>query len=196
MLQLQRGNGAVPRPGQQRECHQSAIPALNFTAHWHFTEDVLDLLQGRYLLWPLSCSDASILLRQIEVLGIGILQTRLVARLPRQPLKESLKLRKCGMHGCLVKFFPGLLPLLFGKMFLESDGLLKVKRLKVSIPGIGLKTTQRLSSRIDRRFTVTFGFLYEREVPAFDTFIFCTVLFHGLLPLSQVTIHGGFGTLN
>jgi len=68
-------------------------------------------------------------------------------------------------------------------MFLEGDGLLKVKRLEISIPGLGLKATQRLSGRLDRRLTVTFGLLQEREVPAFDAFILCTVLFHGLLPL-------------
>ena len=171
------------RTSQQRECHQGAIPALNIRLGRHRIDDVLDLFQGRYLLLPLSCSDAGVLVRQIEILGIGILQTRLVARLPRQPLEESLELRKCRMQGRLAQLLPGLLPLLLGKMFLEGNGLLKVKCLEISIPGIGLKATQRLRGRIDRRLTVTFGLLQKSEVLALDPFILCIVLFHGLLPL-------------
>ena len=74
-----------------------------------------------------------------NLLGIRILQTRPVARLPCKPLKESLELRECRVQGRFAQLLPGLLCLLLGKMPFESDCLLKVKGLEIFVLGVDLK---------------------------------------------------------
>jgi len=135
---------------------------------------------------PFGGSDAGVLVSQIEILGIGILKTRLAPRLQRKPLKEPLELGKGRMQGGLAQLLPGLLPLLLGKLPFEGDGLLKMKGLEIPKLGIYLEAVQRLCGRIDRRLAVTFGFFKKSEVRALDPFIGWIVLFHGpISPLSS-----------
>jgi hypothetical protein len=95
---------------------------------------MVDLFKGRRLLVPFCGSDPGILVRQIEILGIGILETGLVSGLPCQPLEEAFELGKRRMQGRLAQLRPGLLSLLLGKMLLEGNGLLEVKCLEIPIP--------------------------------------------------------------
>jgi len=61
--------------------------------------------------------------------------------LQRQRLEESFQLGKGRMQGCLAQLSPDCCPFLFGKIVLEGYGLLEVKCLEITVPGIGLKTT-------------------------------------------------------
>jgi hypothetical protein len=133
---------------------------------------------------PLGGCDAGVLVRQIEIVGIGILNARLVARLACQPLKEPLELGKCRMQGRLAQLFSGFLASLLGKVPLEGNGLLDVKCPEIPTPGVGLEATQSFGGRIDRRFAVSFGFLQKTEVFALDPLIGRIVLFHG--PMSPL----------
>ena len=63
----------IPRAGQQREGHQSAVPALNLVPAAASSRLLPDLLQGRRLLFPMGRGDPRVLIGQIEILGIGIL---------------------------------------------------------------------------------------------------------------------------
>ena len=94
MLQLQRCSGTISGSCQQRECHQSTIPALYLSFGRHRIDDVLDLFQGRTLLLPFCSGNTGFLVGQVEILRIGILNARLVARLQCQPLEKTLKLGK------------------------------------------------------------------------------------------------------
>jgi hypothetical protein len=102
---------------------------------------MFDLFQSRYLLLPFCGSDPGVLFRKIEIFGIGILDSGLVACLPCQPLKEMFKLGYGRMQGRLAQLFPGLVSLLLGKGLLEGNGLLEAKCLEIAIPGIDLKAT-------------------------------------------------------
>ena len=97
---------------------------------------MLDLFQGRKLLLPFCSGNTGIFVGQIKVLGIGVLNARLVTGLQREPLKKTLKLGKGCMQGCFAQLFSGLLPILCGQVLLECDGLLKVKCFKIAMPGI------------------------------------------------------------
>ena len=92
--------------------------------------NMLHLFQCRRFLFPLSRGDAGVLLGEVEIVGIGILKARLVARLPGQPLEEVLQLRQCGVQGRLAQLLPGPLASLLGQMPLERNRLLKMKALK------------------------------------------------------------------
>ena len=61
-----------------------------------------------------------ILVGQVEILGIGILNTRRVAWLQRQPLKEPLESGKGGMKGALLSFLPDLCPFCSERYFLKE----------------------------------------------------------------------------
>lgn len=68
------------------------------------------------------------------------------------------------MQGCLAQFLPGTLPLLFGKMPLKGNSLLKVKGLEITEFVMYLETVQRLGSRINGRLAVPFCLLQKRKI--------------------------------
>jgi len=75
---------------------------------------MFDLFQGWCFLLPCRGSNPGVFAGQIEILGINILYTRLVAWLIGQPLKESFQLGKGRMQGRLAQLLPGLLSFLIG----------------------------------------------------------------------------------
>ena len=79
--------------------------------------------------------DANILLRQVEVIGIGVLQTRLVPGLTRKPVEESLQIREGPVQCCLAQLSAGLGVDLGRKPSFECDSLLEVECLEISIFG-------------------------------------------------------------
>jgi hypothetical protein len=71
-------------------------------------------------------------------------------------------------------------------MLLECNGPLEVKRLEVTVPGIGLESRQSLRDRVHRRLAVPLRLLQIGEVPALDPFVFGVVSCHDLvLPRTQ-----------
>jgi hypothetical protein len=72
----------------------------------HPVDDVFDLFQCWNFLFPLSRSDTGVLFRQIKILGIGMLKTRLVARLPCKPLEEAFELVSVAYKVALLNFSP------------------------------------------------------------------------------------------
>ena len=94
MLHLHGSDGRVPCAGQQRKRHQSAVTPLNLTPGWHHPNDVLDLLQRRGFPLALRRGDARVLLRQVEVVCIGILEPRLVADVNFQRTKRLRRSRR------------------------------------------------------------------------------------------------------
>ncbi len=133
------------------------------------------------MLLPPSRCNAHILFGQVEIVGVGILQARLVARLPGEPVKQPLDVREGGIQCCLVELLPGPLPHLLGQMPLERDGLLEVKRLEVTVFGIRLESRQSLRDRVHRWLAVALGFLHIGEVAALDPFVVRVVRCHGLV---------------
>jgi hypothetical protein len=119
---------------------------------------MLDLFQRRCLLLPSRRGDPSVFIREVEIFGIGILETGFVARLPCQPLKKALDLGESRMQGRLAQFLTGSLPSVLGKVPLKRNRLLEMERLEITIAGVSFKAAQSLRGCIDREYSVTFGF--------------------------------------
>lgn len=67
MLDLQRNNRAVPRPGQHDESHDSPIPPLDFARHRHAGEYMAQLFERRRPRVPLRLGNASVLFADVEI---------------------------------------------------------------------------------------------------------------------------------
>jgi hypothetical protein len=90
MPELERGDRAVARTGQDGERDQRAVAALNIGSRGHGSDDMPYLLQGRNPRWAARLGNARILGRKIEVFGIRVGYPGLVARLSGEPDKEAL----------------------------------------------------------------------------------------------------------
>jgi len=126
MLQLHRSNGTISCAGQQSECHQGAVASFYFCFGRHLADYVLDLFYGWCFLMSFCSRNSGVLVRYVEIFGIGILNARFIARFPGQPFKETFELSKGSMQGCLAEFLSRPLPFLFGKMSFKGDGLFMV----------------------------------------------------------------------
>jgi len=90
------------------------------------------------------CGYPGIFVRQIEMLGVGILKSRFIAWLPPNIEKKRFYWVRVACNVSLDELLAGLLALLFGKIFLEGDGLLEMKGFEISILGVCFETTQGL----------------------------------------------------
>ncbi len=83
MLQLHRGDGAVPRASQQRKCDEGAVAALDRALGRHQCDDVLHLFHGRPHLLPPGRAGCEVRWhgRQDGVVNVGT--SKLKVTLPR-----------------------------------------------------------------------------------------------------------------
>jgi len=156
MLQFHRGDGAIPCAGQQRKRDQGAVPTLDLGVGRHGFDDVLDLLQCRSGFFPAGRRYPNVLVRQVEKLGVRILDAGLVARLASKPLKEPLERRKRCVQSRLAQALAGPLALLASQVFLERNRLLDMERLEVTVTGVDLETMQRLCNGVHGRLAKAF----------------------------------------
>ena len=122
--------------------------------------------------------DPRVLARQIEVVGIGMLNPALLARLIRQPEKEFSQLGERGVYRRLAQPRAGPLASLARQMPLKRDRLLMVEYMKALVPVEFFKAAQRLRSGIDRRLGALLCFFEPAEIPSLDSLVFWVVLDH------------------
>ena len=92
MLQFHGGNGAVSCAREKRKCDNGPVTAIDLGSGGHRVQNMLDLIDGRCSLFSLCRGYPGVLLGQVEILGVRILNSRFVARLPGKPLEEALEL--------------------------------------------------------------------------------------------------------
>ena len=86
----------------------------------HQRDGVPDLLKRRHRLLAPGGGHPGVLQRQAEVLGIRILQARLVARLPGQPLEEPFQVRQGGVQRGLAELAAGVRLSCSARRFLKA----------------------------------------------------------------------------
>ena len=94
-------------------------------------------------------------------------------------MEKLLELVEGSVQRRLTQFFAGQFRLLFGKVFLERDGLLKMKCLEVTVLAIDLKPVERLRHRVHGRLAMPHSFFQISEVFALDSFVTGVVCCHG-----------------
>ena len=126
------------------------------------------MLDGRERLFAPRRRDTGVLLREVEVVGVRVAEAAPIARLPSQPVEESLEVRQGGVERRLAQPLTPLLAPLLRQAPLERDGLLDVERLEVPTPGRLLEASNRLGGSIDAGLAVAVRLLQVGEVPVLD----------------------------
>jgi hypothetical protein len=169
MCELERCNRAVARTGQDRERNQRAVPPLDFGGRRHGMDDVANLLKCRNPRRAGRFGDPGLLRREVEVLGIRIGDTGLVAGLSGEPDEKPFQCGHGGVQRRLAQRLTAAVAPLVGKIALEGLGLLDMERLEVLVPGIILKPGNGLRYCIDALLTVALSLGKVPEVLA----LFC-----------------------
>jgi hypothetical protein len=145
---------APSRAGQDGEGHQGSVSPLDLGDRRHRLNDVTNLLQRRDARWAGRLGDTRFLGRKVEVLGVRIGNTGLIAGLPGEPDEETLQGGQRGIQCCLAQWLTATLTALVGKVALESLGLLDMESLEVFVPGIDFEARDRLRDGINSLLAV------------------------------------------
>jgi hypothetical protein len=152
MLELERGQGAVPHPREERERDYGPIPAFYIGGARHRLEDAKDLLHGRHRAFARALGDPRFLLGEAEIIGVRIADPGTVSGLARQPEEEGSQGVEGLQDGGLAERPAGGRARRLGQVPPESNGLLDVESSKVAKSGrgsnrwIALTTVSRLAS--------------------------------------------------
>ncbi len=157
-----------------------------------------DLIQGRARFGPPCRGNTRVLVRQVEILRIGIgktgFETGLTRQpgfetgLTRQPMKKAFESLQLRVERRFAQFLTGSQTGLLFEMVFEIDGLLLIKRLEILEPGIRLKVIESSRGAVNCRLTHAIGFLKINEIPTLDSFILGIEFWHRSFTLFEVTI--------
>jgi hypothetical protein len=100
-------------------------------------DKVADLLQSRDTRWAGGFGDPRLLGREVEVFGVVVGNTRLVAGLPSDPSEEAFQGGQGGIARGLAQRRAAPVSPLVNKVALEAPRLLNVERFKVLVAGKG-----------------------------------------------------------
>src|SRR5262249_36099322 len=103
MPELERGNRAVACAGKDRERKQRAVPSFDISGGGHAVDNMANLLQGRNAGRAGRLGYPRVFGREVEVVGVLIGDSGLVARLSGEPDKKSLQGCQGGVQGRLAQ---------------------------------------------------------------------------------------------
>ncbi len=142
MLELERGDRAVARAGQDGERDHGPVPPFNLGDRRHGQQDVADLFDSRHAGFADGLGHPRVLHRHIEVLGIGAADARLVAGLVGQPDEECFQRGQRRIDRGLAPRLIGAFRFLQTQVLLERLHLLDVEVSDVAAAGVRFESTR------------------------------------------------------
>src|SRR5829696_9061542 len=150
VLELHRRDSPVASPAHEREGDEGLVAALDSGSSGHALNEVQDLFHGWHRLLASRLRYARLLFREVEVIGIRVVETRAIARLPRQPLEKRFERCDDGVEGRFAERFSGTQIELLGESALEALCLLDMESFEVPVAGVSLEPGDRLGDGVDR----------------------------------------------